>query len=115
MEIVATIKDRHDIDLIERVNYLSDLGIKIFRFNFAKVKNKNEETIFYNKIIELKKKNSTIKIMLDLPLPGKKSRIYAFNHSVIIEKGEKFSVTFDKNKLNKKKTIIYILRNLMMI
>ena len=46
--------------------------------------------------------------MLDLPLPGKKNRIYAFNHTVLIEKGKKYPVTFNKNAVNEESEDFYL-------
>ncbi|MEK5374559.1 pyruvate kinase [Paenibacillus sp. FSL P2-0173] len=102
-EIIATIGIPFNEEAVnEKVTYALKYGIRSFRFNLAKCSSE-EELEFFEKVIRNLTQNKNMqhcKIMLDLPFPGKKTRIsFADNHFTYdFESGETVIITGDKNK-----------------
>ena len=74
MKIVATIKDRHDINLMSKIMDLKKLGIKDFRFNYAKINSEKDEEKFFKIINDITNQYYDINIIIDVPYPGRKNR-----------------------------------------
>ncbi len=97
MEVVATIKERHDIDIVSKVNNLLELGIMRYRFNFAKISSERDETSLFETINKVVQIDENIKIMIDLPYPGKKNRLVCRERSIQINCNQEYVLHLYKN------------------
>ena len=96
MEVVATIKDRHDIDLVEKSRYLCSICKKVYRCNLAKPMSEQHRNMLFDKLNEIRNIDNDLKIMLDIPYPGKKVRIYCKTHSVRIKADSEYTIIAGK-------------------
>jgi pyruvate kinase len=90
MKIMATVKERHDIELSSKIDELKKYGVYDYRFNYAKVRSEKEEIMFCENINKLKFKHPDINIMIDIPYPGRKKRLICKNRKILIEKGKEY-------------------------
>ncbi len=90
MKIIATVKERHDIELSSKIDELKKYGVYDYRFNYAKVRSEKEEIVFCETINKLKCKHPDINIMVDIPYPGRKNRLICRNRKILIEKGKEY-------------------------
>lgn len=90
MKIIATVKERHDMELSSKINELKKCGVYDYRFNYAKIRSEKEENIFCETINKLKCKYPDINIMIDIPYPGRKNRLTCKNRKILIEKGKEY-------------------------
>ncbi len=94
-EIVATIGAKQkDINGIEA---LIEMGITHLRFNFSKFEQEVKER---TELIKIIKQKHDVSIMLDIPFPGKKPRIYHKEPFKEFEKGEEMVLYSGREKGN---------------
>ncbi|WP_431087633.1 pyruvate kinase [Paenibacillus sp. 8b26] len=115
-EIIATIGIPFNEEAVnEKVTYSLKYGIRSFRFNLAKCSSE-EELEYFEKIIRNLTQNKSMqhcKIMLDLPFPGRKTRIsFVDNHFTYdFESGETVTITGEKNKFRDFNTKVIFVDN----
>lgn len=103
MEIIATLNTSKEYShIVETVERCIQCGIRIFRVNLSKCITKEERKEQVGKMVKLKRQHG-ICIMLDLPYPYTKARIFLKNKNmlnlvksdkVLIGKGENCLATF---------------------
>lgn len=93
-EIIATIGMTHAYSDIRWFDYLVDQGICYFRFNVSKVDRQLERHLEWVQSI-YDRNPKCIKIMLDIPVPGKKPRISLKRHQEMVAKHELWQMTAD--------------------
>lgn len=78
MEIVATIRcNPNEKSFYSNIERLWNLGVKKLRFNYSKVTSFEEKSLLYREINEIQKRWYDIKILVDIPFPGKKTRLFS--------------------------------------
>lgn len=79
MRVTATVRRISNEKILNRIEFLYDLGIKEYRFNFAKVEGNDQlEKLFFEDIAEVKQLRNDIKVMIDIPYPGKNTSYIAW-------------------------------------
>lgn len=79
VEIIATI-GHSTYDIVQSIDYLISCNINSFRFNLSKFSDSSKLEKYIDDLIVIKQRYETgIKIMLDLPYPYQKCRIYPDN------------------------------------
>lgn len=94
MEIIATIgASCVGVELEQTIEAAKTVDINNFRFNFGKYDNADD---LYSKASQLSKLKKTynIKVMLDLPFPYHKPRIYLDSVTKNIRKGDVFEISY---------------------
>lgn len=103
MKLVATIKKRHDIDIISKVKELQSLGIMNYRINYAKIHTKEEEFDFFETVNHISDIDSKIGVMVDIPYPGKKIRLLYKDRSTQVNRGDEYILNLTRSS----KTILH--------
>lgn len=89
-EIIPTVKNKSDIDMINLFLKLDKIGIKKYRFNFSKVYDLKSYREFSDNLSLLRDVDCDAQIILDIPYPGEKCRLYGNFNSLEIKKGNKY-------------------------
>lgn len=87
VNIIATVrKSEKDTDLLSKYRTLYDLGIRLFRFNYAKYENNHEQLIKDTRLLNTV--GNHIEIIIDLPYPGRKPRLMLPFRTLTVTSGE---------------------------
>jgi len=111
MEIVATIRKAHDGRVMKEVyQYLMNLGIYSFRFNFSKAEDSTEKSKeFVESFLSAREVSSKVSTILDIPYPGRKIRINSSFSSIDIVAGDKYYLCSNaEQRENGNKHILYL-------
>lgn len=97
--IVATLGNQFDYSDKKLVEEMLSLGISYFRFNLSKYEDEKSLLERINVIYKLKRDFlDEIQIMLDLPFPGRKPRLYIDKNVQKVSRGEKIVLSSDDKK-----------------
>ena len=92
MEIVATVRVTDGGEsFLKKVERLYNIGVRKLRFNYAKVPSKENKERLFNSIKATQEKWNDMKIIIDIPFPGKKARVFfKQGGSLSIQKGNSY-------------------------
>lgn len=99
MNIVATIKERHDINIFSKIKELQEMGVNYFRFNYAKIRNDKDELRFFQMVNKVSDMCSDVNIIIDVPYPGKKNRLVCKERKILIESDKEYILNIKNDGL----------------